>query len=227
MLYRRFSLGVLRCKQGVLAHSHANVSKGREKGRLPDLMSSLICTTWVCNCIYLLPIMCNFRELPRTCSTFAWTCRSNGSDWGVLLSLYLGLFWLHISRNGQHKLGENVIVWAIFENAFYGNVFVHFHHNGPKNYYQKVPLLCITMTSSNGSIFRVIGFLCGEFTGHLAEDPSHISVSYVVANNMWPCPPYRDRAVQSMVLANSLVRLARSHCNFTASVKPDIHLQCQ
>ena len=52
---------------------------------------------------------------------------------------------------------------AINELVLWIKVLCFFHESVPK---PKTTLNCSKMTSSNGNIFRVIGPLCGEFTGH-------------------------------------------------------------
>ena len=43
--------------------------------------------------------------------------------------------------------------------------FMRGYHPWPVDFAHKRPMVQNTMTSSNGNIFRVIGHLCGEFTG--------------------------------------------------------------
>ena len=78
---------------------------------------------------------------------------------------------------------------AINELVLWIKVLFFFHESAPK---PKTILTCSKMTSSNGIMFRVIGPLCGEFTGHPWIPPIKASDAELWCF-LWSAPCIKNR----------------------------------
>ena len=106
-----------------------------------------------------------------------WKCARAFQDrfgsWCYILML-LGFFFLFWMKGRSNVINEEVIIhqnWGCFrllkteKNSIECRQFEQHLHNVLPN---RIALVCVwlMMASSNGSIFRVTGHLCGEFNGH-------------------------------------------------------------